>query len=125
MEKHIYDDKNGLDYTLYGDYYLPDLELPEDEEAHYGKYGMLRKTYLMEHRKAYYQMLILQGKLNKYLNRVDREAHERMEVLVIQMAEKERVTEQLKAEQSMLWVQRMNEIRNIAKEIVLAEMIYV
>lgn len=125
MEKHIYDDKNGLGYTLYGDYYLPDLELPEDEEAHYGKYGMLRKTYLMEHRKPYYQMLMLQGKLNKHLNRVDREAHERMEVLVIQMAEKERVTEQLKAEQSMLWVQRMNEIRNIAEEIVLAEMIYV
>lgn len=125
MEKHIYDDKNGLGYTLYGDYYLPDLELPEDEEAHYGKYGMLRKTYLMEHRKPYYQMLILQGALNKHLNRVDREAHERMEVLVIQMAEKERVTEQLKAEQSMLWVQRMNEIRNIAEEIVLAEMIYV
>ena len=125
MEKHIYDDKNGLGYTPYGDYYLPDLELPEDEEAHYGKYGMLRKTYLMEHRKPYYQMLMLQGKLNKHLNRVDREAHERMEVLVIQMAEKERVTEQLKAEQSMLWVQRMNEIRNIAEEIVLAEMIYV
>ena len=125
MEKHIYDDKNGLGYTLYGDYYLPDLELPEDEEAHYGKYGILRKTYLMEHRKPYYQMLILQGTLNKHLNRVDREAHERMEVLVIQMAEKERVTEQLKAEQSMLWVQRMNEIRNIAEEIVLAEMIYV
>lgn len=77
MEKHIYDDKNGLGYTLYGDYYLPDMELPEDEEAHYGKYGMLRKTYLMEHRTT------------------------------------------------MLWVQRMNEIRNIAEEIVLAEMIYV
>ena len=72
MEKHIYDDKNGLGYTLYGDYYLPNLELPEDEEAHYGKYGMLRKTYLMEHRKQYYQMLMLQGKLNKHLNRVDR-----------------------------------------------------
>lgn len=125
MEKHIYDDKNGLGYTLYGDYYLPDLELPEDEESHYGKYGILRKTYLTEHRKSYYRMLVLQGKLNKHLNRVDREAHERMEVLVLQMAEKERVTEQLKAEQSMLWVQRMNEIRNIAEEIVLAEMIYV
>ena len=125
MEKHIYDEKNGLGYTLYGDYYLPDLELMEDEEACYGKYGMLRKTYLMEHRKPYYQMLILQGTLNKHLNRVDREAHERMELLVIQMAEKERVTEQLKAEQPMLWVQRMNEIRNIAEEIVLAEMIYV
>lgn len=125
MDKHIYDEKNGLGYTLYGDYYLPDLELPEDEEAHYGKYGIFRKTYLKEHRKPYYQMLMLQGKLNKHLNRVDRDAYERVEVLVMQMAEKERVTEQLKAEQSMLWVQRMNEIRNIAEEIVLAEMIYV
>lgn len=125
MDKHIYDEKKGLGYTLCGDYYLPDLELPEDEEAHYGKYGMLRKTFLKEYRKPYYQMLMIQGKLNKHLNRVDREVHERMEVLVIQMAEKERVTEQLKAEQSMLWVQRMNEIRNIAEEIVLAEMIYV
>ena len=125
MDKHIYDEKNGLGYTLYGDYYLPDLELPEDEEAHYGKYGILRKTYLKEHRKPYYQMLMLQGKLNKHLNRVDRDAYERVEVLVMQMAEKEKVTEQLKAEQSMLWVQRMNEIRNISEEIVLAEMIYV
>lgn len=125
MDKHIYDAKNGLGYTLYGDYYLPDLELPEDEEAHYGKYGILRKTYLKEHRKPYYQMLMLQGKLNKHLNRVDRDAYERVEVLVMQMAEKEKVTERLKAEQSMLWVQRMNEIRNIAEEIALAEMIYV
>ena len=125
MDKHIYDEKNGLGYTLYGDYYLPNLELPEDEEAHYGKYGMLRKTYLKEHRKPYYQMLMLQGKLNKHLNRVDRDALERVEVLLMQMAEKQGVTEQLKAEQPMLWVQRMNEIRNIAEEIVLAEMIYV
>ena len=125
MDKHIYDAKNGLGYTLYGDYYLPDLEFPEEEEAHYGKYGILRKTYLKEHGKPYYQMLMLQGKLNKHLNRVDRDAHERVEVLVMQMAEKQGVTEQLKAEQSMLWVQRMNEIRNIAEEIVLAEMIYV
>ena len=96
MDKHIYDEKNGLGYTLYGDYYLPDLELPEDEEAHYGKYGMLRKTYLMEHRKPYYQMLILQGKLNKHLNRVDREAHEWMEILVAQIAEKQGGSEKMK-----------------------------
>lgn len=70
-------------------------------------------------------MLMMQGKLNKHLNRVDREAYERVKVLVMQMAEEQGVTEQLKAEQPMLWVQRMNEIRNIAKEIVLAEMIYV
>ena len=125
MDKHIYDEKNGLGYTLYGDYYLPDLELPEDEEAHYGKYGILRKTYLKEHRKAYYQMLILQGKLNKHLNRVDREAHERVKVLVMQMAEEQGVTEQLKAEQPMLWVQRMNGIRSVVEEILLAEIAYI
>ena len=124
MKKHIYDDKSGLGYTLYGDYYLPDLELPEDEEAHYGKYGMLWKTYLMEHRKPYYQMLILQGKLNKHLNRVDREAHERMEVLVMQMAEKQGVTEPLKAEQPKLWIRKMNGIRTAAEEMVLTEIIY-
>lgn len=124
MDKHIYDEKNGLGYTLYGDYYLPDLELPEDEEAHYGKYGILRKTYLKEHGKPYYQMLMLQGKLNKHLNRVDRDAHERVEVLVMQMAEKQGVTEQLKADQPMLWLQRMNGIRNEVEEIVFAEIIY-
>ena len=124
MEKHIYDDKNGLGYTPYGDYYLTDLELPEDEEAHYGKYGMLRKTYLMEHRKPYYQMLILQGTLNKHLNRVDREAHERMDILVAQMAEKQGVTELFKAEQPMLWVRKMNGIRTAAEEMVLTEIVY-
>ena len=124
MDKHIYDEKNGLGYTLYGDYYLPDLELPEDEEAHYGKYGILRKTYLKEHGKPYYQMLMLQGKLNKHLNRVDREAYERVEVLVMQMAEKEKVTERLKAEQPMLWVRKMNGIRTTAEEMVLTEIVY-
>lgn len=124
MEKHIYDDKNGLGYTLYGDYYLPGLELMEDEEACYGKYGMLRKTYLMEHRKPYYQMLMLQGKLNKHLNRVDREAHEWMEVLVMQMAEKQGVTEPLKAEQPKLWIRKMNGIRTAAEEMVFTEIIY-
>ena len=96
MDKHIYDDKNGLGYTLYGDYYLPDLELMEDEEACYGKYGMLRKTYLKGHRKPYYQMLMLQGKLNKHLNRVDRAAHEWMEILVAQIAEKQGGSEKMK-----------------------------
>jgi hypothetical protein len=124
MEKHIYDETNGLSYTLYGDYYLPDLELPEDEKANYGKYGMLRKTYLKEHRKSLYQSLLLQGKLNRHLNRLDGEAHERMEVLVVQMAEAQGVTEQLKAEQPMLWVQRMNGIKNRADEIITRELIF-
>ena len=124
MDKHIYDEKNGLGYTLYGDYYLPDLELPEDEEAHYGKYGILRKTYLKEHGKPYYQMLMLEGKLNKHLNRVDRKAYERVEVLVMQMAEKQGVTERLKEDQPMLWVRKMNGIRTAAEEIVRTEIVY-
>lgn len=124
MEKHIYDDKNGLGYTLYGDYYLPDLELPEDEEAHYGKYGMLRKTYLKEHKKPYYQMLMLQGKLNKHLNRVDREAHEWMEILVVQIAEKQGVSEKMKMQDQMKWVGLINNIRTSAEEIVLKDTVY-
>ena len=86
--------------------------------------GILRKTYLKEHRKAYYQMLIRQGKLNKHLNKVDREAHERMDVLVAQMAEKQGVTELFKAEQPMLWVRKMNGIRTAAEEMVLTEIVY-
>ena len=124
MEKHIYDEKNGLGYTLYGDYYLPDLELPEDEEAHYGKYGMLRKTYLKEHRKAYYQMLILQGKLNEHLNRVEREAHERMEILVAQIAEKQGVSERMKMQNQLKWVALSDNIRASAEEIVLKDIVY-
>lgn len=124
MEKHIYDDKNGLGYTLYGDYYLPDLELMEDEEACYGKYGMQRKTYLMEHRKPYYQMLMLQGKLNKHLNRVDREAHEWMEILVAQIAEKQGVSEKMKMQDQMKWVGLINNIRTSAEEIVLKDTVY-
>ena len=125
MDKHIYDEKNGLGYTLYGDYYLPDLELPEDEEAHYGKYGILRKTYLKEHGKPYYQMLMLEGKLNKHLNRVDREAHERMDILVAQMAEKQGVNENLKRRDPMKWVRLMNNVKAGAEEIVMREIIYV
>lgn len=124
MEKHIYDDKNGLGYTLYGDYYLPDLELMEDEEACYGKYGMQRKTYLMEHRKPYYQMLMLQGKLNKHLNRVDREAHEWMGILVVQIAEKQGVSEKMKMQDQMKWVGLINNIRTSAEEIVLKDTVY-
>ena len=109
---------------MYGDYYLPDLELPEDEEAHYGKYGMLRKTYLKEHRKAYYQMLILQGKLNEHLNRVDREAHERMEILVAQIAEKQGVSERMKMQNQLKWVALSDNIRASAEEIVLKDIVY-
>ncbi len=80
MEKHIYDEKNGLSYTLHGDYYLPDLVLNEEEPI-YGKYGMLRKQFLKEHRSAKYQYLLLTGKLTEHLNQIDQEAESRWKCL--------------------------------------------
>ena len=124
MKKQIYDEKNGMSYTLHGDYYLPDLVLREDEPI-YGKYGMLRKQFLKEHRSAGYQYLLLTGKLNKHLNQTDQEAREQVETLMEQMTEKQGVTEELKAQDQMEWVRLMNNIKASAEEIVLKNMIYV
>ena len=125
MKKQIYDKGNGLSYTLQGDYYLPDLVLPEEENPIYGKYGMLRRTLLKEYRKGLYMSLFLQGKLVQHLNQTDQVAIERMELLVVKMAERQGVTERLKAENQSLWIGRMNSIRSAAEEIVLRELIYV
>ena len=124
MEKHIYDEKNGLSYTLCGDYYLPDLVLNEEEPT-YGKYGMLRKQFLKEHRSARYQYLLLTGKLNEHLNQTDQEAREQVEMLMKQMAEKKGVTEELKVQDQMKWVGLMNNIKVSAEEIILKNMVYV
>lgn len=124
MKKHIYDDNNGLSYTLHGDYYLPDLVLPEEEPVTYGKYGMLRRTFLKEYKKGIYSLLLTQGKLVEHLNQVDRGANDKMELLVRQMAKRQGVTEKLKEENQMLWVGRMNNIINAAEEIVLLEIVY-
>ena len=95
MKKQIYDEKNGMSYTLHGDYYLPDLVLREEEPT-YGKYGMLRKQFLKEHRSARYQYLLLTGKLNEHLNQIDQESRKQMEMLMGQMVERQGVTEELK-----------------------------
>ena len=124
MKKQIYDEKNGMSYTLHGDYYLPDLVLREEEPT-YGKYGMLRKQFLKEHRSARYQYLLLIGKLNEHLNQIDQEAREQVETLMEQMTEKQGVTEELKAQDQMEWVRLMNNIKASAEEIVLKNMIYV
>ena len=124
MEKQIYDEKNGMSYTLHGDYYLPDLVLNEEEPI-YGKYGMLRKQFLKEHRSARYQYLLLTGKLNEHLNQTDQEAGEQVEMIMKQMAEKQGVTEELKAQDQMKWVRLMNNIKASAEEIVLKNMVYV
>ena len=124
MKKQIYDEKNGMSYTLHGDYYLPDLVLREEEPT-YGKYGMLRKQFLKEHRSAGYQYLLLTGKLNKHLNQTDQEAREQVETLMEQMIEKQGVTEELKAQDQMKWVRLMNNIKASAEEIVLKNMVCV
>ena len=118
MKKQIYDEKNGLSYTLHGDYYLPDLEINEEEPT-YGKYGKMRKQFLKEHRSARYQYLVLTGKLMDHLNQVDKEVREKVEMLVEQMAEQWGVTEELKMQDQVEWVRRMNNIKNIAEESVM------
>ena len=123
MKKHIYDESNGLSYTLHGDYYLPDLAVNEEEPT-YGKYGMLRKQFLKVHRPARYQYLLMTGELTGHLNQVDWDASEQVEILVKQMAEKQEVTEQLKMQEQMNWVGLMNNIKACAEEIVLKESVY-
>ena len=124
MKKRIYDEKNGLSYTLHEDYYLPDLEINEEEPT-YGKYGIMRKKFLKEHRSARYQYLVLTGKLTEHLNQVDKEAREKVEMLVEQMAEQWGVTEKLKMQDQMEWVRKMNNIRSRVVEIIDVELICV
>ena len=120
MKKQIYDEKNGLSYTLHGDYYL---EINEEEPT-YRKYGIMRKQFLKEHRSARYQYLVLTGKLTEHLNQVDKEVREKVEILMEQMAEQWGVTEELKMQDQMEWVRRMNNIQATAEEIALKEIIY-
>ena len=124
MKKQIYDEKNGMSYTLHGDYYLPDLVLREEEPT-YGKYGMLRKQFLKEHRSARYQYMLLTEKLNEHLNQIDQEVREQMEMLMKQMVEKQGVNENLKRKDQMKWVRLMNNIKASAEEIVLKNLVCV
>ena len=125
MEKHIYNEQTGISYTLHGDYYLPDLTLSGDEKgAEIGVYGQRHLRYIKQHRKALYLNLLTTGKLSSYLADIDKQAEEMLFRLVKQMAEREGVTEQLKADNQMEWVARMNNIRQRATEIVNTEIIY-
>ncbi|WP_373215972.1 TnpV protein [Ruminococcus sp. 5_1_39BFAA] len=117
-------EKMGGTYTLGADgIYYPDV-VSTDEEPYYGKYGMLRRTYLKEHRPAIYSLYMLEDRLTAHLNKVDDEAQERMEALVQQMMDKKGITEELKARDQMAWVGAVNNIRNVAEEVVLTELIY-
>ena len=124
MEKYKYDESNGLWYELQGDYYLPCLQLPEEEPVHIGVWGQRHLNYLRENKRVLLSNLQISGKLNIYLADIDKQAEEMFSRLVSQMAEREGVTEQLKADNQMEWVARMNNIRNRAIETVNIDLIY-
>ena len=124
MEKRIYNKQTGISYTLQGDYYLPDLALPEQEDKPIGLWGQRHLKYINQHRKILYINLMTSGKLNGYLADIDKQAEDMFFQLVKQMAEREGVTEQLKADNQMDWVARMNNIRIRATEIVNHDLIY-
>ena len=124
MEKAIYDEKNGLWYELQGDYYIPCLKLPEEEQRSIGIWGQRHLRYIKQNRKVLYLNLLTSGKLNGYLADIDKQAEEMFSRLVKQMAEREGVTEKLKVDNQMEWVGRMNNIRSRATEIVNADLIY-
>ena len=124
MEKVIYDEKNGLWYELQGDYYIPCLKLPEEEQQPIGLWGQRHLRYIKQNSKVLYLNLLTSGKLNGYLADIDKQAEDMLSRLVNQMAECEGVTEQLKADNQMQWVGLMNNIRQTATEIVNAELIY-
>lgn len=126
LQKRIIDEKTGISYTLHGDYYLPDLKLPENNETRsVGKYGRLHHRYLKQNQKSTYISLLTSGKLHSHLADIEEQAQNRMELLINQMAKAQGITENLKAEDQMAWVGAVNNIRNCAEEIVLKELVYV
>ena len=122
MEQYIFDDGNGLWYERCGDYYVPCLTLPEQKPV--GIWGRRYRRWLKEHRRVTYNEMFVSGTLSDHVAKVDRQAEEMLDRLIQQMAEQEGITEQLKAQDQMAWVRRMNNIRNAAEEIVLNELIY-
>ena len=123
LPQHVRDERNGLDYTLHGDYYSPDLELPKEQRP-IGRWGKMRLEYLKEHRPGLYTRLILSGKLGSHLADVDEQAEVRFDVVMDGYKRLYGISEQIKAEEQMRWVQMMNLARAEAEQIVLSEIIY-
>lgn len=124
MEKYTYDNSNGLWYELHGDYYLPCLVIPEEEIHTISIWGRKHQQYLREYRPILYSDLVLSGRLYSYLTDIDTQARNKLNLIATQLAEKEGITEELKAQDQLAWVRAMNNIRNCAEEIVLKELIY-
>ena len=123
LKSRIHDESNGLDYVLVGDYYVPDLKLPEERRP-IGHWGRLHQSYLKLHRPMLYNELILSGRLHTVVADLNEQAADRLDLIIRQMMKAEGVTEALKAADQLEWVRRMNSIRNRAEEIVLTELVY-
>ena len=123
-EKYV-DEKTGIEYRLVGDYYIPNLVLPNKKDLKLGRYGRMRARYLKENKKVEYTIMLIENTLQDHLIEIDRTANERYDLLMKQFIEKENITEELKATNQMEWVGKMNAIKNAVEEIILKELIYV
>ena len=123
LKNHIYDEHNSLHCMLVGNYYIPDLELPEETRP-IGIWGRMHKDYLEQYHPAQYNDLILSGRLWTYLADLNEQAQNRLGCIIVQMKEAEGITEELKSQDQMEWVRSMNSIRSRAEEIILQELIY-
>ena len=124
MEKYIYDKSNGLWYELEGDYYIPCLKLPNEEQLEIGIWGQRHLEYIKHHRKGFYTALMLDCELNRYLANINKQAEEMFDTLISQYKIAEGITEQFKADNQMEWIARMNNIRQRVTEIVNTDLIY-
>ena len=116
--------KNGIEYVRQGDYYIPNLTVPDETEYQIGKYGSLRRTFLKEHHNWLYSTMLMQGTLLKHLAEIDETCHSTLKDMMSKMAKQEGVTEQLKATDQMAWVQKMNSIKHRAEEFIFSEYVY-
>ena len=124
MDKYIFDESNGLWYELQGDYYIPCLILSEEETQPIGLWGQRHKQYLKEHKHFFYTTMLIEGTFNSYLADINQQAEQMFHRLIEEMAQKQGVTEQLKADNQMEWVAQMNNIHSRATEIVNHDIIY-
>jgi len=125
LKENYIDEKNGIEYRLVGDYYVPNLIFEKEEKIILNKYGRARLKFLKENRKAEYTIMFINGTLNKHLKEIQETALQRVEVIIAQLKKKNHLTEEMKNTDQLYWVGMMNNFRNTAEEIVLNELIYV
>ena len=126
LKERFIDEKTGIEYIRFKDYYLPNLVMPkENTNYQIGKYGRMKLNYLKNHKKVEYSIMLIDGKLNRYLHEIDVVCNDRINAIISKIAKQENVTEELKATNQLEWVQAMNNIKNRAEEIVFNEVIYV